>query len=157
MPCSCKKCKPCPCVKPDLTFFYTVDITKGTIIDKLRFGNSILETVYGFITDKHNNNIGRIAVTKMNYDVNDVVTNVFFDSVHDVSFIFKDGNSISISDPVPAIKDSQGNYVTQSGVTNVYKIINGSGVYLNSTGYVVIKTNNLDRKVKIYFTNKHKK
>jgi hypothetical protein len=136
---------------PDLVFYFSSDVNKGTIIDKLKFGNSVLETVYGYLTDKNSKNIGRLATTKMNYDVNDVNKNNIYDITEDKTFYLKNG-TITIIFPSTNTKDSQGNIVSLSGTT-ITRIVTGTGVYLNKKGYVKIKRKNLNRKISIYFTN----
>jgi hypothetical protein len=159
MPCSCKKCKSRSCVKPDLTLYYTVDVTKGCVINKLKFGGtqfSILQTVFVNLTDKKSNIVGLFTSDALKHDASDSDGNGKVESNTSLHYNLKDGNISSQVSTIQSV-NSQGETVFPSGVKIVSKIISGEGIYLNATGYVVTETNNFDRKVKIYFTNKHKK
>jgi hypothetical protein len=136
---------------PDLVFYFSSDVNKGTIIDKLKFGNSVLETIYGSLTDKNSKNIGRVAANRMNYNVNDLNKNNIYDRTEDKTFYLNNG-TITIIFPSSNTKDSKGNFVSLSGTT-ITRIVSGTGVYLNKKGYVKIERKNLNRKVSIYFTN----
>jgi hypothetical protein len=136
---------------PDLVFYFSSDVNKGTIIDKLKFGNSVLETIYGSLTDKNSKNIGRVAANRMNYNVNDINKNNIYDRTEDKTFYLNNG-TITIIFPSSNTKDSKGNFVSLSGTT-ITRIVSGTGVYLNKKGYVKIERKNLNRKVSIYFTN----
>ena len=68
------------------------------------------------------------------------------------TFCLADGN-LQIQPVGFEYKNTQGNYGLPPNVTHTFNIINGTGKYLNATGYVILHTfPNLERLAKIYFT-----
>lgn len=131
----------------DLQFWYTDDDTKSPV-SKISFGSSVVVTSTGKLHKPNNEIIGNFVQNKMciiQPDGSALVSNV-------ETFYLADGN-IQLQPVGVQTLNSQGNYGLKANATYKFTIINGTGKYLNSTGYVVIHTfTNLERLVKIYFT-----
>jgi len=134
--------------KPDLVFYYSVDsnisnFTK-TILD-----TCLLETLNGelFADASLLEPIGKWATTQTIYDFNNsnsTVSNGIF------TFFLPQG-SLDIVSSVKLTKNNQDNFVSPSGIS-LYKIICGSDDFLYATGIlVIIKNDDLKRKVLVYF------
>jgi hypothetical protein len=132
----------------DLQFWYTDDDTKSPVT-KISFGSSILVISTGKLNKPNNQIIGNFVQNKLciiQPDGSALVNNV-------KTFYLADGN-IQFHPVGVQTLNSQGNYGLKSNTTYKFTIINGTEKYLNSTGYVVLHTfDNLERLVKIYFTN----
>jgi hypothetical protein len=139
------------CIKPDLSLFYNLD-DNITIFSRNTFGSTIIETINGNLLNKNNNVVGRIAITNTIYDINDTNNNGLYENSSQTTLFLKKGN-IQFTTAYQVTKDSQGNFIFPSGKT-IYKIVSGTGIYLNAKGYIMIIANNMARKANIYFTNK---
>ena len=145
MDCSCKH-RSC-----DLKFYYTDDATMS-VVSKIKFDSSEIQTISGIlanksITTKHYKTIGNFVANKM--CIVKTATTAFVSNLQ--TFYLADGN-IQFQPVGIQTLNSQGNYSLDNNITSKFTIINGTGKYLNSTGYVVIHTyGNLYRLVKIYF------
>lgn len=159
--CSCDKHKPCSCDKhkhrsSDLKFYYSDDDTLSPV-SKTTFGSSVIQTSSGVLKNKtnttHYNIIGNFVQNKM--CIVKTSTSAFVSNVE--TFYLTDGN-IQMQPVGIQSLNSQGNYGLESNASYKFKIINGTGKYLNATGYVVLHTfPNLERLAKIYFTHKKNK
>jgi hypothetical protein len=141
--CSCDKHKH---RSSDLKFYYSDDDTLSPV-SKITFGSSVIQTSSGVLKNK-TNTIGNFVQNKM--CIVKTSTSAFVSNVE--TFYLSDGN-IQFQPVGIQSLNSQGNYGLEANGSYKFKIINGTGKYLNSTGYVVIHTfPNLERLVKIYFT-----
>ena len=145
-PCSCDKHKHRSC---DLKFYYSDDDTISTV-SKITFGSSVIQTSSGTLNKTNKTpykTIGNFVQNKM--CIIKTPTSAFV--TNEETFYLSDGN-IQIQ-PVGVLSlNSQDNYGLDNNVTYTFKIINGTGKYLNSSGCVLIHTfPNLERLVKIYF------
>ena len=136
---------------PDLVFYYSDDDTISNY-SKFKFGSTLILNISGNITDKsittkNYNTIGYFTEYKMcNPNTNNTayVTNI-------ETFFLKNG-SIQLQPAGIQPINFQGNYSITSNNTLTFKIISGTGNYLNAKGYVTINTyDNLERKVSVYF------
>jgi hypothetical protein len=134
--------------KCDLQFWYTDDATKSPVT-KISFGSSLIVISTGKLNKPNNQIIGNFVQNKLciiQPDGTALVNNV-------KTFYLADGN-IQFQPVGVQILNSQGNYGLKANTTYKFTIINGTEKYLNSTGYVVLRTfDNLERLVQIYFTN----
>ena len=134
--------------KCDLQFWYTDDATKSPVT-KISFGSSLIVISTGKLNKPNNQIIGNFVQNKLciiQPDGSALVNNV-------KTFYLADGN-IQFQPVGVQILNSQGNYGLKANTTYKFTIINGTDKYLNSTGYVVLRTfDNLERLVQIYFTN----
>jgi hypothetical protein len=141
-----KKCQNYPYLK--LYFDLNDNLS---IFAKNIFGSSIIETINGNLFNQNNINIGRFAITNTIYDLNDTNQSGLFEVTSTSTFFLQKGN-IQYTTSHQIIKDSQGNYIFPDG-KSIFKILSGTGIFLNAKGYVVIYSKNTTRKVCIYFTN----
>jgi len=111
----------------------------------------MIETINGNLFDKTQTNVGRFAITNTIYDINDSNNNGLFEEASQTTLYLQKGN-IQFSTAYQVTKDSQGNYIFPSGKT-VFKILSGTGVFLNAKGFVVINSNGTLRKINIYIIN----
>ena len=131
-----------PC---DLKFWYTDDDTKSPV-SEIAFGSSVIVTSTGKLNKTNNETIGNFVQNKMciiQPDGSALVSNV-------ETFYLPDGN-IQLQPVGIQTLNSQGNYGLAANATVKFTIINGTGKFLNSSGFVRIHTfDNLARLVKIY-------
>jgi hypothetical protein len=134
-----------PC---DLQFWYTDDDTKSPV-SKIPFGSSVVVTSTGKLNKPNNEIIGNFVQNKMciiQPDGSALVSNV-------ETFYLADGN-IQLQPVGVQTLNSQGNYGLKANATYKFTIINGTGKYLNTSGFVKIHTfDNLSRLVKIYLNH----
>jgi hypothetical protein len=135
----------------NLKFYYSDDDTISPV-SKLNVNSTIIQTNIGIITNK--------SITKQKYKTignfsqykicNPITNNSAF--VNNLeTFYLQDGN-IQFQPIGIQLKNVQGNYGLPPNITKIFKIINGTGKYLNLEGYVKLYTYpNLERLVKIYF------
>jgi hypothetical protein len=134
--------------RPDLKLYWNLD-DNLSIFSKNTFGSTVLETINGNITDYKKNNIGRFAITNTIYDINDNNQNGLFENTSQTTFFLPKG-AIQFTTAFQVIKDIQGNFIFPTSET-IYKIISGTGIYLDAKGYVVIYAKNMLRQANIYF------
>jgi len=136
---------------PDLVFYYSDDNTISNY-SKLKFGSTLILNISGNITDKsittkNYNTIGYFTEYKMCNPTSNhtaYVTNI-------ETFFLKNGSIQTQPAGIQPI-NFQGNYSIASNNTLIFKIISGTGNYLYTKGYVILKTyDNLERKVSVYF------
>ena len=134
----------------DLSFSYSVSSSQ-TVISNFTFENTQVGTLNGNLFND-NNIVGRYTILNTIYDINNNNNNNLYDVTAQSTFFLQKGN-IQFMPSYKAPKNSQGTYLFPSG-TYTYKIICGTGSYLNAKGYVVIHAKDATRQTNIYFTNK---
>ena len=137
---------------PNLVFFYSMSEINSKY-NKQIIGSTLLAFTNGDIKNKNNTNLGKFAFSNNIYDI-DVIKNKY-DTVGNVTFFLPKGN-IQLLASYKSIKNSEGNFTFPQGKnTYTYKILSGTGQYINATGYAVFNVNSssLTRKVSIFFTN----
>jgi hypothetical protein len=140
-----------------IVFYYSVDSTISTIT-KFTVDNSIInETINGPIntrpfSDPKSKQLGTFAIHQIIYNINDIDESGRYDATGQITF-FLPGGAIQGNIAIRLIKNNQNNFVGPPDKTIIYKIVSGTGLFLDSTGTMQITLNpiSLERKVLICF------
>ena len=144
----------CSCSCKNIRFFYNLK-SSNTVVSKQIFDSTIIETLNGNIFEDSNLNvsIGKIAIINTIYDINNLNSDNLFAVTAQVTLFLLDGN-IQFITAFKVTKNSEGNYIFPTSKTK-FKILSGTGKYLNAQGYITIKATliNFFRRGKITFTH----
>jgi hypothetical protein len=144
----------CSCSCKNIRFFYNLK-SNNTVISKQFFDSTLIETLNGNIYEDVNltTSIGKIAIINTIYDINNSNNNNLFDVTAQVTLFLSDGN-IQFITAFKVTKNNEGNYIFPTSKTK-FKILSGTGKYLNAKGYITIKATliNFFRRGKITFTH----
>ena len=150
--------------KPDLTFYYNIGSNSGTVNNRLQFGNSLIQSISGKITNNSSKNsdsiqIGNFAFNTTRYDNKDSGTDGKAETIGSLTLFFtnKEGEiegSIFVAQDRQDPLDDIGNVLISANKTETLPIIGGTVKYLEKQGYITITTNKTtEREVNIYFYN----
>jgi hypothetical protein len=135
---------------PDLIFYYSTS-KKYNVATVTSLDTSILQTRNGdlFADENLSTIIGKMAASSIIYDVKNP-NNGLYERTGDESFFLPQG-SIAVSLSNRVFKTTEGSFISPVG-TNIYKILGGTGDFLNSTGFLVsVSKNDTIRELLMYF------
>jgi hypothetical protein len=141
---------------PDLTFYYTLSLKDNSELDETTFKNTILQNIKGIIYADSDltQPIGEWLESNLIFNIYQNVNNWLYKRSGNQVFYLPEG-TFNFPNKTPVTKDYEGKYCNQSG-SFIYKIVGGSGNFLNSSGFIEITYNNtnLIRTVLVYFSKK---
>jgi hypothetical protein len=139
--------------KPDLIFYYSLALP-STTINKNKIGTDTIQTAHGIIfADKTLKiPIGSFAFNITIFETNKKNRSLLYDGTGTNVYFLPEG-TISNSVNLKFQKTPSGIFVVPPSLVKVYQILSGSEDFLNSRGFIVQLTNNLDltREMLVYF------
>jgi hypothetical protein len=147
---------PFPLVNSDITVYYSTLKIAGAVFSTLPNGPNIIQdlvsplyTTIPPIPPNLNNSVGSVCVTGTIFDINN--TTGYYDTNPSAVLYLKSG-TITYS-PVILCVNKNNDYIFLPNSTNLFKIVSGTGDYLNKQGFVEIitDTENVNRQVNVYF------